>query len=519
MSIDITFNGVEYSVPQFRDTNYANELTQFFVAIPNGTLQPTGGTFTLLSEVDFGASFGLKSLYVKSRGSNPSTAGIFRMASAESIGWRNNANGANLLLTTNASDELLFNGNQVLTGSGPSSYVSSITGTANQVIASGATGAVTLSLPQSIATTSNLRFGSLTLNGAADASALLTLASTTQGFLPPRMTTAERDLIGSPAEGLTIFNTTTAQMNLYATGIWTALTMTAGGTVNAGTQYQLGYYAANGTAISGLTAITASRALASDTNGLPVASAVTATELGYVSGVTSALQTQLNLKAPLASPTFTGTVVIPTPFTLGAVSVTATGTEMNYLVGVSSAIQTQLGTKAPTASPTFTGTVTAPTCDITTITHTGGTAIQGTNTNDSAAAGYIGEVISSQVTGNNNVGATATSFDLTSITLSAGDWEVWGSCRYSRNGATFSATELQLWIGLTSANAAGTTAGIERTVESDSIPTTFSTMSLNVTPIRHSVTGSTTVYLGGFVSAYTVATPVFSGAIFARRVR
>ena len=33
----------------------------------------------------------------------------------------------------------------------------------------------------------------------------------------------------------------------------------------------------------------------------------TATELNYVGGVTSAIQTQMNLKAPLASPTFTGT--------------------------------------------------------------------------------------------------------------------------------------------------------------------------------------------------------------------
>lgn len=35
--------------------------------------------------------------------------------------------------------------------------------------------------------------------------------------------------------------------------------------------------------------------------------------------------------APLASPTFTGTVTIPTPFTLGATSVTTTGTQINYL--------------------------------------------------------------------------------------------------------------------------------------------------------------------------------------------
>jgi len=38
----------------------------------------------------------------------------------------------------------------------------------------------------------------------------------------------------------------------------------------------------------------------------------THTELGYVAGVTSALQTQLNAKAPLASPALTGTPTAPT---------------------------------------------------------------------------------------------------------------------------------------------------------------------------------------------------------------
>lgn len=46
---------------------------------------------------------------------------------------------------------------------------------------------------------------------------------------------------------------------------------------------------------------------------------------------------------------------------VGGVEVTATGTEMNYLSGVSSAIQTQLNAKAPLASPALTGTPTAPT--------------------------------------------------------------------------------------------------------------------------------------------------------------
>jgi len=38
---------------------------------------------------------------------------------------------------------------------------------------------------------------------------------------------------------------------------------------------------------------------------------LSATELSYLDGVTSAIQTQINAKAPLASPTFTGTVTLP----------------------------------------------------------------------------------------------------------------------------------------------------------------------------------------------------------------
>lgn len=52
-----------------------------------------------------------------------------------------------------------------------------------------------------------------------------------------------------------------------------------------------------GGAIVEVQALTANRALASDANGIPIHAPVTATELGYVGGVTSAIQTQLNGKA------------------------------------------------------------------------------------------------------------------------------------------------------------------------------------------------------------------------------
>jgi hypothetical protein len=70
----------------------------------------------------------------------------------------------------------------------------------------------------------------------------------------------------------------------------------------------------------------------------------TATELNYVDGVTSAIQTQLNAKAPTANPTFTGTVVLPSTTSVGNVS----STELGYLDGVTSAIQTQLNAKQAT---------------------------------------------------------------------------------------------------------------------------------------------------------------------------
>jgi hypothetical protein len=68
---------------------------------------------------------------------------------------------------------------------------------------------------------------------------------------------------------------------------------------------------------------------------------LTTTELNYVDGVTSAIQTQLDLKSPLISPTFTGTVVLPSTTSIGNVS----STEIGYIDGVTSSIQTQINLK------------------------------------------------------------------------------------------------------------------------------------------------------------------------------
>lgn len=46
-----------------------------------------------------------------------------------------------------------------------------------------------------------------------------------------------------------------------------------------------------------MTSLTASRALVTDASKNIISSAITSTELGYLDGVTSAIQTQLNNKA------------------------------------------------------------------------------------------------------------------------------------------------------------------------------------------------------------------------------
>lgn len=53
--------------------------------------------------------------------------------------------------------------------------------------------------------------------------AILDLTSTLKGFLPPRMTTTQRDAITSPPAGLVIYNTTTAKLNVFTTA-WEAVT-------------------------------------------------------------------------------------------------------------------------------------------------------------------------------------------------------------------------------------------------------------------------------------------------------
>lgn len=91
--------------------------------------------------------------------------------------------------------------------------------------------------------------------------------------------------------------------------------------------------------------------------------------------------------APLASPSFTGTLSAPTinastTLQIGGTAITASAADINGVAGVNSNVQTQLDTKAPLASPTFTGTATIPTATVTTLS-LGGTSVTGIGTSAS----------------------------------------------------------------------------------------------------------------------------------------
>lgn len=118
MAQSVTLNGSSFSIPDVGENDWGQNVTDFLVAIPGAVLQKSGGSFTLTAEVDFGATYGLKTAYYKSQTSNPATAGQVRLARADVVSWRNQANGANLDLSVNASDVLLFNAVQIVTVAG-----------------------------------------------------------------------------------------------------------------------------------------------------------------------------------------------------------------------------------------------------------------------------------------------------------------------------------------------------------------------------------------------------------------
>lgn len=147
----------------------------------------------------------------------------------------------------------------------------------------------------------------------------------------------------------------------------------------------------------------------------------------------------------------------------------------------------------------------------------GGIPLEGTNTNDSAGTGYVGEYVSSTVLVGSAVSLTNNaSVNITSISLTAGDWDVYGNFCLNPNASTSSTANVG-WISTTSATfptlpnegAIGGRNGAAVVGDFSTYPVGRKRISLNAT---------TTVYLSVF-SLFTVSTNAAYGFIGARRVR
>lgn len=145
----------------------------------------------------------------------------------------------------------------------------------------------------------------------------------------------------------------------------------------------------------------------------------------------------------------------------------------------------------------------------------GGFFMRGTTTNDSAVVGWVGEYISSSSIVYGSVGTSTQYFDLASITLTAGDWDLSGVCYYRANGGTVVYNDCG--IGTATGNSSTGLVDGDTSLEGPPSVAAYQT-SLTIPGVRKSIAATTTYYLKGNVQ-YSVATPQFKGRISARRVR
>lgn len=143
-----------------------------------------------------------------------------------------------------------------------------------------------------------------------------------------------------------------------------------------------------------------------------------------------------------------------------------------------------------------------------------GAPIRGTTTNDNAPAGYVGEYVASTVASGSAVVLTSTTpANVTTILLTAGDWDVDGIVYYNQAGATIS-TYLVATLSATTASGftddGSSTAlnGITGGIAPWSVPASR----------RFSLAVTTTVYLIA-QSQFSVSTSAAYGTISARRRR
>ena len=227
--------------------------------------------------------------------------------------------------------------------------------------------------------------------------------------------------------------------------------------------------------------------------------------------------------ALLASPTFTGTPVAPTA------SLNTSSTQIAttaYVIGQASTSTPLIdGTAAVGTATTWARADHKHPSDTTRLAIAGGTmtgaltisqtlGIVGTTTNNNANAGAIGEYISATQSSPVSI-SNLTPTNITSISLTAGDWEVDGSVH-----AVISGGALDIFrCAVSSTTATLPTVGLPGQAFLNFSTGNFSETQLPTGSVRFSLSTTTTVYLVVEVDVVVGSGCVGRGFIQARRVR
>lgn len=148
---------------------------------------------------------------------------------------------------------------------------------------------------------------------------------------------------------------------------------------------------------------------------------------------------------------------------------------------------------------------------------TGGVAVQGSNTNDSASAGFVGEYISSTIAAGSALAlTTGTPLNVTSISLTAGDWTV-AAHAYVKMGTSTSYTNVN-YSGSTTSATQDFTPGRWINFSTPAAVIGNTHITFGAVSFRLSLASTTTVYLVA-QSTFTVSTADAWGAISGRRLR
>lgn len=136
-----------------------------------------------------------------------------------------------------------------------------------------------------------------------------------------------------------------------------------------------------------------------------------------------------------------------------------------------------------------------------------------------ASAGYVGERITASQSTYTNYTTTATYQAITSITLTAGDWDISAFMTYSSNSATITAAANSIFvISTTTASASGAVEGKNIAYIPQAALLGTSKFSESISPYQVNPSSTTTYYLNT-QATFTIGNPQFVGTIRAVRIR